>query len=98
MYSLIGFIGILVMFAIRNEWVFETTISVNRKIRAIINYGFSTNYYTSQEFNSMLYCLEDYDKMMLKFWIWDIEKFVVNREAYELLNNLYLKIKPVRHG
>lgn len=71
---------------IRNAWTYKQvskhTAEVYTRCVEMINSG----EYNLQKIERMYECLASYDKILRRFWVWDITKFVTDAEAYRWIH------------
>jgi len=84
----------ITLFAYRNNWVYEKITEYNDKIfryRIFILYKNYEHYRKLPLYSDYLCAIESYNVMLLKFWIWDINKFVLGKKLYLEIQNGHRK-------
>ena len=78
-------ICLLILFSYRNKWVFNQRMKYNSQV---FNYRYKLISDNFELYKSTMCCdyrnaIESYNTMLLKFWIWDINKFIINEDFYQ---------------
>lgn len=86
----LALVAALAVFWIRNEWVFEQRTIYTERAYAFIRWCSRHDMSAHDRFDQRLYdALDTYDAMMRRWWVWDVDRLVVDLETYEAVQNHY---------
>lgn len=89
----IGAIGItLCVFMLRrNAWVYQQRVGWVNKFYDYVHWCIDNDQATYNRYRNSWACdaVADYETMLRRFWLWDLESFVVDREAYEAVMDFH---------
>ena len=78
----------LVFMLFRNEWVCRKRLEFNNAVSEfrlnLIDQDYE-KYKQLPDYNSFMNSIYSYNKMLLYFWVWDLNKLVINRELYNMI-------------